>query len=484
MKGNLLNKCQLITYPDSLGADLSQLYTVLRSYLDESIYGVHILPFYPSSGDRGFSPLTYEIVDPRFGSWEDIDRIGSEYDLIVDFMLNHLSSESEQFKDFIKNGDRSEFADLFLRHKYLRVDADLSMAELNAVYTRRPRLPYIEIELEDGTKEKVWCTFGDDQIDLNVFSEVGRRFINDTLLSIAKHNVKMIRVDAFAYACKKLGSNCFFVEPDTSRLLGELRDTVGQSKLLLPEVHEHHDFQLALAKQGYYVYDFALPFLVLHTLYQKSNIKLKEWLTICPRKQITTLDTHDGLPVVDIAGILSAEEVELTKNQIFNRGANVSRRYSQSEQYQNWDIYQINCTYYSALGEDDDAYISARAIQFFTPGIPQVYYVGLLAGRNDLELVERTKVGRDINRHNFSLEEIEAEKERDVVKRLLKLMKFRNEHPAFNGNMTLPDSGEDELIIRWDNDEAQATLIVDLHTKKAKISYTDSTLKTNHEFMP
>lgn len=53
--------------------------------------------------------------------------------------------------------------------------------------------------------------------------------------------------------------------------------------------------------------------------------------------------------------------------------------------------HQYNCTYYSAIGKafprhQDRAYLMARAIQFFTPGIPMVYYVGLFAGSNDFQV--------------------------------------------------------------------------------------------------
>ena len=146
---------------------------------------------------------------------------------------------------------------------------------------------------------------------------------------------------------------------------------------LLPEIHEHYSIQLKIAQHGYYVYDFALPMLLLNALYYGQGDYLKHWLSICPRNQFTTLDTHDGIGVVDVKDLLPDEEIERTKEDIYKFGANVKRIYS-SAAYNNLDIYQVNCTYYSALGEDDNAYLIARAVQFFAPGIPQVYYVGML----------------------------------------------------------------------------------------------------------
>lgn len=181
---------------------------------------------------------------------------------------------------------------------------------------------------------------------------------------------------------------------------------------------------------------FALPMLLIHALYYGKTEYLKHWLAICPRKQFTTLDTHDGIGVVDVKDLLPDEEIERTKEDIFKFGANVKKIYNTAA-YNNLDIYQVNCSYYSALGDDDAAYLLARAVQFFAPGIPQVYYVGMLAGKNDLKLLEETKVGRNINRHYYTKEEIAEEVTRPVVKALLSLMEFRNTHPAFDGTFDI-----------------------------------------------
>lgn len=78
--------------------------------------------------------------------------------------------------------------------------------------------------------------------------------------------------------------------------------------------------------------------------------------------------------------------------------------------------HQYNCAYYSVLGQNPQMYLLARAIQFFTPGVPLVYYVGLLAGTNDLERVAATGNIRDINRHWYSVEEAESAVQQPVVK--------------------------------------------------------------------
>jgi sucrose phosphorylase len=469
------NGIQLITYPDSLGKNLKELHQALEGPLKGCITGVHILPFFPSSGDRGFSPLGYKEVDPAFGNWEDIRRISSKYDLIVDFMINHLSRQSAEFKDFAENGDGSPWAELFLPVDRVKPDGEFTKEELAKIYTRKPRAPWIDIHHKDGTPRSVWCTFSEEQIDLDVISETGKGFILDCLNFLAEQGTAMIRLDAFAYVTKKVGTSCFFLEPEIWEILGDLRKEMAKREVeLLPEIHEHYSIPMKLAEKEYAVYDFALPMLLLHALYSGRADRLGEWFAKCPSHQFTTLDTHDGIGVVDVADLLTPEEVVTTCNALYDKGSNVSRRYS-SEEYNNLDIYQINCTYYSALGEDDQAYLLSRVIQFFAPGTPQVYYVGMLAGPNDIALVEETKNGRDINRHGFSLDEIEHEVERPVVAALMKLMKLRNTHPAFGGDFkVLKASPEGALVILRTLGDKSVQLKADLVTKEFRISMKDA----------
>ena len=467
------NKVMLITYADSMGKNLMELNEILEAHFKEAVQGVHILPFFPSSADRGFAPMTYREVDSAFGNWEDIKNLSKENYLMFDFMVNHISRSSEYFKDFIKNKDNSEYKDLFLRYKDFWPDGEPTQADVDLIYKRKPRAPYIEAEFEDGTTEKVWCTFDEEQIDLNPNTETTRSFIKDNLEYLAKKGASLIRIDAFAYATKRVGTNCFFVEPDIWELLEYIEAILKPYDVdVLPEIHEHYTIQQKLANKGYWVYDFALPMLVLHALYSGKSDDLANWLRICPRNQFTTLDTHDGIGVVDVNDLLSQEDIEKTREYLYSRGANVKRIYSTTA-YNNLDIYQINCTYYSALGDNDAAYLLSRAIQFFAPGIPQVYYVGLLAGANDLKLLEETKVGRNINRHYYTKEEIDQEVQRPIVKKLIKLMKFRNECQSFDNEIEISNSNNVLTIVRTGKDGTKAVLKADLASHIFAVEYTD-----------
>lgn len=465
------NQAMLITYSDSLGKNLKDLKKVLEGPLKDVVGGIHILPFFPSSGDRGFAPMDYTKVDPAFGDWSDIEALSKDYYLMFDFMINHISAKSPYFLDFLEKKDKSAYADLFIRYKNFWPNGEPTQEDVDLIYKRKPRAPYRIAQFADGSEEKVWCTFDEEQIDLDVTTETTRRFIQENLEQLAEHGASIIRLDAFAYANKKIGTNCFFVEPDIWEMLHFPRQLLAPKDVeILPEIHEHYTIQQKIAEQDYYVYDFALPMLVLHALYSGHVNRLVHWMEICPRKQFTTLDTHDGIGVVDVKDLLTDEETEATREALYAQGANVKKIYS-TEAYNNLDIYQINCTYYSALGNNDQAYLLARVLQCFAPGVPQIYYVGLLAGENDIELLESTKEGRNINRHYYELAEIEREVERPIVQALFKLLKFRNTSPAFDGEFSVQMVDEHNLTILWFNQDAgiSARLTANLKDKTFEI---------------
>ena len=469
------NKIMLITYADSLGKNLADLDHVLDTYFKDAIGGVHILPFFPSSADRGFAPMRYDIVDPAFGTWDDVRRIGEKRYLMFDFMINHISRQSPYFQDFLAKKDKSEFADFFIRYKdFWAAEGGFPTPEqVDAIYKRKPRAPYVEAQFADGTTEKVWCTFGEEQIDINVKSARAQQFFKETLTNMAANNAAIIRLDAFAYACKRAGGSCFFEQPDTSDLLNAMQDVLGKDVMVLPEIHEHYTMQMKVSQMGYWVYDFALPVLTLHALYSGDGQYLKRWLDMSPKHQFTTLDTHDGLGIVDVKDLLPDDQTDWVKEKMFSEGANVKKIYN-TEAYNNLDIYQVNTTYYSALGNEDKAYDLARAIQFFAPGIPMVYYVGLLAGANDLKLLESTKEGRNINRHYYSLDEIATEVERPVVQELVRMMELRNSHPAFDveGNMEVTCGEGGAFSIRRTAGDAWAQLDANLATHDYTITHS------------
>lgn len=480
------NKIQLITYPDSLGGNLKHLKAISEKYLKNSISGIHILPFFPSSADRGFAPLTYFEVDNNFGNWSDINDLSKNFDILCDFMVNHISRQSEYFKDYQKKGNSSKWADLFIPITKYWADGNVPKEDIEKIFLRKPDHPFSDIKIEQtGENIRIWTSFGtkdwSEQIDLDIHSETTKSFYEDIFKHFSEKGISIVRLDAVGYVTKKPGTNCFFIEPDIWNFMEWIKNIADSYNIdLLPEVHAHYSYQFNIANHGYYTYDFILPMLILHTLINKNSQKLQDYLKICPRKQFTMLDCHDGIPVQpDMDDILTVKESQKIVNILTEkRGANLNRILSKKLKHKGFDAHQINCTYYSALNSNDDAYIAARAIQFFSPGIPQVYYVGLLAGENDQELVQTTGEGRSVNRHNYTIKEIEKDIEQPVVQRLLKLMQFRNEHDAFNGNFTIKDNTATNINIEWENERSIAELILNLQNMKTIINYTDSDGKT------
>ncbi len=426
------NEVQLIAYVDRLsGGGFRELKALLDGPFAGLFGGVHLLPFYwPIDGaDAGFDPIDHTQPDSRLGSWEDVRALAQGRDLMADLIVNHVSIRSPQFEDFRRRGDASPYADLFLT--YGRVfPQGASEPELLKIYRPRPGLPFTKVRLDDGSERLLWTTFTSEQIDIDVSSAAGRAYVEQILRQFQASGVRAIRLDAAGYAIKKPGTTCFMI-PETFDFIAGLTSQAHALGIeVLVEIHAHYQDQIDIARHVDWVYDFALPPLVLHALYTRNAARLKHWLTIAPRNCVTVLDTHDGIGVIDVGpdrrsagllpGLLTSEEIDTLVETIHARSKGASRQ-ATGAAANNLDLYQVNCTYYDALGRREDEYLIARALQFFAPGIPQVYYVGLLAGANDLDLLRRTGVGRDINRRYYTRHEVAAELTRPVVQALFEL---------------------------------------------------------------
>jgi sucrose phosphorylase len=467
---------QLLTYPDSLGGDLAAIRALLDGPLADLFSGVHILPPFPSSADRGFAPVTYREIDPRFGDWADIAAIAADHDVLLDLMVNHISRQSQEFRDFAQHGRRSRWADLFITLDKVWPDGRPPAGDVARIFLRKPDHPFSTITIgESGEEETVWTSFGtadwSEQVDLDLRAPTTRALITDWLTFLASKGVTIVRLDAVGYVVKKAGTSCFMVEPEIWEVMDWLVDVAeGLGLTLLPEVHDVYATHEKLTAHGHWTYDFVLPGLVLDAFGSTDATRLASHLARSPERQFTTLDCHDGIPVrPDLDGILQPAGMLRLADGILARGGNVNRILSAS--YAGGvDVHQLNCTYYSALGEDDERYIAARAIQLFARGIPQVYYVGLLAGANDHDAVERTREGRAINRHDYTIREIEAALERPVVRRLLELIRLRATHPAFGGALAVASPDPASLHMTWSNGVDACRLDVDLASGRIAVS--------------
>lgn len=463
------NQVQLITYADRLAGDLPGLRRLLDGPLGGLFGGVHVLPFFrPYDGaDAGFDPADHREVDPRLGTWADVDALaGTGLETVVDLIVNHVSADSPWFRDVLARGDASPYASMFLTFGSVFPDG-VREDELLTLYRPRPGLPFTPMRLGDR-RRLVWTTFTPMQVDLDVRSEPARAYLAEVLGLLASHRVTLVRVDAVGYAVKTPGTTSFMT-PETFAFIDELTGQMRGLRLeVLVEVHAYYKRQVEIARQVDRVYDFALPPLVLHALHSGDVAPLLTWLAIRPVNCVTVLDTHDGIGVVDVAadpedpagspGLLTPAQIHDLVEAIHDASGGTSRL-ATGAAASNLDLYQVNCTYYDALGRDDAKYTLARLLQFFAPGVPQVYYVGLLAGANDVELLRRTGVGRDVNRHRYTPAEVEEALTRPVVRGLAGAIRFRDAHPAFGGTFSCgPGERAGTLWMEWSDGAARARL--------------------------
>lgn len=475
------NQVQLMTYADRLGGDLPGLLSLLQGPLAGLFGGVHVLPFFtPIDGaDAGFDPIDHAAVDPRLGTWEDVAALGGSVELMADLIVNHASAQSPQFLDFLAHGAASRYAGMFLTLGKV-FPGGTNERELLRIYRPRPGLPFTTVTLADRSRRIAWTTFTASQMDLDVADAETQRYLRRILERFADSGVSVVRLDAVGYAVKTPGTSCFLT-PGTFALVDQLAAVASALGIeVLVEVHAHYERQIAIAAQVEWVYDFALPPLVLHALSTGDGRALRRWLALRPRNAVTVLDTHDGIGVLDVgadgetgrAGLLEPEAISALVDAIHQHSGGQSRQ-ATGAAASNVDVYQVNCTYYDALGRRDDDYLLARLLQLFTPGIPQIYYVGLLFGTNDIGLLHRTGVGRDINRHVYTPDEIVEALQRPAVRRLLALIRLRNTHPSFGGEWTLRDTPDHQVAMRWQHDQHVAELAVDLRARTFTLRLSD-----------
>ena len=304
------------------------------------------------------------------------------------------------------------------------------------------------------------------QMDLNIKSPLVWEFYDNTLNTLADYGAKIVRLDAFAYAPKEVGEKNFLNEPATWDVLTKVRELADKYNVrLLPEIHASYEEKIyeKIANKGYMTYDFFLPGLIIDAFEQQSGEVLKKWADELVEKKIQVvnmLGCHDGIPLLDLKGLISEERIQSVIDTVVKRGGYVKDLHGQKNVY-----YQVNATYYSALGEEDKRMLLARAIQIFMPGKPQVWYLDLFAGKNDHEAVKRAGAGghKEINRTNLTTKEMEAGLQRDIVLKQLEMLRFRHTFPVFSNesDFSMKCSGS-KLFMEWKNNNSQAVLEGDL----------------------
>lgn len=403
----------LITYGDLLRGEmhcsLADLATFCDTYLGGTINTLHLLPFFPYSSDRGFSVIDFETVDPNLGTWADIEDLEDRYQLMFDGVFNHVSSKSRWFQEFL-NGNPYYWG--FFIH-FVHPD-ELSAEERKKIF--RPRTSDILSEFQSiNGPMHVWTTFSKDQIDLNYTNPDVLMRVIEILLFYVRKGASIIRLDAVTYLWTAPGTRCVSLDQthEIVKLFRDVFSVVAPEVALITETNVPHKENVSYFGNGHdeahMVYNFALPPLVLHTFYTEDATALSGWADGLEFVSDTTtffnfLDSHDGIGVMAVRGILTEEEIAFIIQRAEEHGGYVSYKTGQN----GTEVpYEINITWFSALNRDDGdediafqvkRFVASRIIALVLRGVPGIYLHSLIGTRNDIEAVLATRSNRDINR--------------------------------------------------------------------------------------
>jgi len=438
----------LITYGDQVQEPgvppLKCLADFCTDHLTNTITAVHVLPFYPYSSDDGFSVIDYRKVDPMLGTWEDVARLGSNFKLMSDAVLNHVSAQQEWFQHFLSDDPR--YKDYFI---VVEADSDLSQVV-------RPRTLPLLTEFPARTGQKlVWTTFSEDQVDLNFRNPDVLLEMLDVMLFYVLRGAAFLRLDAVAYLWKEIGTPCIHL-PQTHAIIKLFRavlDQVAPHVILITETNVPHAENISYFGNGtdeaQMVYNFALPPLLLHTLHTSSSHALSRWASSLklPSERATFfnfLASHDGIGINPVRGILDQSEIEAIVRQCVLHGSLVSHRRNPD----GTDTpYELNINYFDALSDpysaeapdlQVDRFIAAHAILLSLIGVPALYFHSLFGSRSWIDGPAQTGRNRTINRQKLIRQNVEQELANPgsmrfkVFTRLRKLLQVRAQHPAFD----------------------------------------------------
>ncbi len=447
------NDVVLISYADTIRDEESRPLEVLRQFctrrLKNTVRRIHLLPFFPWSSDDGFSVIDYRQVGGQYGRWEDIERLGDDFGLMFDLVLNHCSMESSWFREFVIGIAPG-------RHYFLPVDPNV---DLSSVVRPRP-WPLLTKTATRGGDVWVWTTFSEDQVDLNWQNpDVLFEFL-DILLWYLSKGATMLRLDAVAFLWKEIGTTCLH-RPETHEIIKLFRDTieiVAPDTLIVTETNVPHEENISYFGDGdeaHMVYNFTLPPLLLYCLLREDASSLREWAVTLPdlprgRSFLNFTASHDGIGVRPLQGILPDAEIAWLVEQTRERGGRVSmKRNSDGSE----SPYELNITYVDALKAADDPELSRRrflcsqAIVLALRGVPAVYIHSILGTPNHIEGVEGPGgYNRAINRRKYRKDELDRilddadHPQGAIFATYTRWLRRRNNHPAFH-----PEAGQEIL---------------------------------------
>ncbi len=442
----------LITYADGIskgisGKTLKNFGTFYKKYLKKFINSIHFLPFFPSSGDGGFSVKNHFEVDETYGTWEDIKELSKNANIMTDLVLNHASSEGQWYKNFLKEKRPG-------KNYFYIVDKDYDCSKVV-----RPRDHNLLSEIKFLNEKKfLWCTFSHDQIDLNFKNpEVLLEFIN-LILTFASYGIKIFRLDAVAFIWKQSGTTCLNLT-QTHEIIKLLRDIVDQLEkdiIIVTETNLPKQENLSYFgknDEAHWVYNFPLPPLIINTLLFEDSSALTKWSMKMPPAQIGNaylnfISSHDGIGMRPAEGVLTDKEIKKMLQRLKKNGSQFSmRKLSNGEE----KVYEANISLFDALKFTDSdkkgkfdlkRFIAAHCIILAIEGVPAFYFNSLFATKNDEKAFASSGIKRNLNRYKWDYSflisllnkknSIEY-KSYDAFKNLISIRKVQ---PAFHPNAT------------------------------------------------
>ena len=438
--------CILITYGDAIQqkgkSPLQSLTDFASSHFSEQISAIHLLPCFPYTSDDGFSVVDYYKIDPKLGDWEDITRMNSQFDLMLDAVVNHISVSSDWFQGYLKKDP--EYDDYFIA------------SDPDADYTQvvRPRaLPLLHPYERQGTPVHIWTTFSRDQVDLNFQNPKVFLHILDVLLHYVWNGARYIRLDAIAFLWKELGTTCLHL-PQTHAVIKAYRkvlEKMGSDVILITETNVPHDENISYFGSGqdeaHMVYNFTLPPLLAYSIHKEDATVLTKWANSLemPGDEVCMFNftaSHDGVGVRPLQGILSAEEIDWLAEKAIKHGGFISYK-DNGDGTQS--PYELNCSYVDLITDPEkeiqlraNRFLLTQSIMLCMPGVPGIYYHSLLGSENDREAALESGIHRRINRTKLDAEILESELgESGSLRNLIfqgysKLLSIRRAHAIFN----------------------------------------------------
>ena len=437
----------LITYGDQIQRhhepSLQTLCDFMDNHLQGTINSVHILPFYPSSSDGGFSVVNYSRVDPHMGSWREIDVIALKYRLMVDGVINHVSQFSDWFKAYLAG-------DSYFKDYFIEVDPATDLSKVI-----RPRSTPVLSEFVDnaGKIHHIWTTFSKDQVDLNYKNHRVLRNVLDALFYYIEKGATLIRLDAIAFVWKEIGTECVHLKQthELIQLMREVLHEVSPEVIIITETNVPHSENVSYFGSGddeaQMVYNFALPPLLIHSILHQDTQTLTKWAQSLelPNDKVCFFNftaSHDGIGLRPVQNILNDDEIDYMIQKVQEYGGLVSYR---AEADGTESPYELNCSYIDALTHPDESdvlrlkrMLLAQGTLLAMPGVPGIYFHSMVGSRNYLDGVKHSGINRNINREKYHIDWLENELStqgslpKSIFDSMKKLISIRTHEAAFN----------------------------------------------------